>query len=289
MSKKFLTPKIASDWWRICTMPDLGDIHNPDTDQQNIVDHHMYLAPDNQWRLWAAIRGTLSGHVIYSWKGASLETTQWEPQGIVLKSEKLFGERITPKHIVCAPFFIKAQNKYFCFYNSNGIHRLGSEDGINFKRILNKQGSSLSHEGGRDPMIMKFEGRYYAYSCVTTVSQDNWKKSFIIVRTSTDLEEWSDYTIVSEGGKAGNGPVSAESPFVTQIAGYFYLFRASSISFETYVYRSETPYHFGINEDSKLIATLPIKAPEIIEYGGQHYISDLADFQGIKLAKLDWV
>lgn len=70
--------------------------------------------------------------------------------------------------------------------------------------------------------------------------------------------------------------------------GCFYLFRSSSVDFHTYVYRSETPYHFGINDDSKLIAVFPIKAPELVCQAGQWYISDLADFKGIKLAKLRW-
>lgn len=46
--------------------------------------------------------------------------------------------------------------------------------------------------------------------------------------------------------------------------------------------------NFGVNDDSKLIATLQVKAPEIIYENGQYYISDLADFQGIKLARLKW-
>jgi len=110
----------------------------------------------------------------------------------------------------------------------------------------------------------------------------------VILRTSKDLKRWSDYTIVSAGGIAGNGPVSAESPFVIKIDGYYYLFRASSMTFKTYVYRTDTPYHFGVNDDLKLITQLPIKAPEFIYYDGQYYISDLSDFKGIKLAKLNW-
>jgi beta-xylosidase len=124
---------------------------------------------------------------------------------------------------------------------------------------------------------------------VSTVAGDGWKRGFVILRTSTNLRNWSDYTIVSEGGVAGNGVVSAESPFVIKIGEYYYLFRASSITFKTYVYRSSTPYNFGVNDDSKLITTLPIKAPEIIRDGDDYYISDLADFQGIKLARLKWV
>ena len=77
-------------------------------------------------------------------------------------------------------------------------------------------------------------------------------------------------------------------PFVVHLDGWFYLFRASSMDFLTYVYRSETPYCFGCNDDRKLVAVLPIKAPEIVRHGGRWYISDLADFQGVMLHRLRW-
>ena len=82
--------------------------------------------------------------------------------------------------------------------------------------------------------------------------------------------------------------MSAESPFVVKHQGYFYLFRASSISFETYVYRSKNPFDFGVNSDAKLVTVLPIKAPEVLQHEGEWFISDLADFRGIRLYRLVW-
>ncbi len=283
-------PVIDNDWRRICTMPDLGELAGPDLSRQDIVDHGFYLADDGIWHLWAALRGVACDHLICAWEGRSLDETPWEYKGVVLHAEAKYGERIKPGggELISAPFFIKHDGLWSCFYNSNGIHRLRSKDGKHFERVLNAEGSSLSHTGGRDPMVLKIGELYFCYSCVTTVSADNWLKSFIIVRTSSDLETWSDYTVVSEGGRAGNGPVSSESPFVIELDGLFYLFRATSTDFKTYVYRSDTPYHFGINDDSKLIAEFPVKAPEIILHNGQYYISDLADFRGIQLAPLRW-
>jgi len=285
-----LTPRIASDFWKICEMPDLEDLTAENPADQDIVDHHFYLAPDGQWRLWAAIRGTAVGHPIHAWKGDSLRQTGWDPLGVQLRANRDFGEREAEDGhgLVCAPFFVQHEGVWNCFYNSEGIHRLKSEDGIHFDRVLDAEGRSLSHVGGRDPMIAFFDGFYYAYSSVTRCSQDNWLDCFIIVRTSPDLESWSDYTVVSSGGIAGNGAVSAESPFVIRKAGYYYLFRSSSITFKTYVYRSETPYHFGINEDQKLVTILDLKAPEIISSEGKEYISHLGDFSGIQLAELEW-
>jgi len=283
-------PVIDSDGWRICEMPDLGELNGPDLSRQEIVDHHFYLDDDGVWHLWAAIRGAGCGHPICAWEGRSLTEGPWEYKGVVLRAEARYGECIKPdgEELVCAPYFIKYDGLWNCFYNSNGIHRLRSADGKIFERVLNAEGTSFSHQGGRDPMILKIGDLYFAYSCVTTTSSDRWLKSFVMVRTSPNLEEWSDYTLVSEGGIAGNGPVASESPFVVELDGLFYLFRATSTDFKTYVYRSDTPYNFGVNDDSKLIAVLPIKAPEIVLHDGQYYITDLADFQGIKLAKLRW-
>lgn len=283
-------PVIEDEWVRLCTMPDLGDLNGPDPERQHIVDHHLYQHEDGSWHLWAALRGVACDHLFCAWEGQSLTKTPWNYKGVVLRAEEKYGERIKPDgdELISAPFFIQHNGKWNCFYNSNGIHRLLSKDGKTFERVLNADGSSLSHVGGRDPMVLKIGDLFFCYSCVTTVTADEWYRSFIIVRTSSDLETWSDYTIVNEGGRAGNGPVSSESPFVVELDGVFYLFRATSTDYKTYVYRSDNPYHFGINDDSKLITVLPVKAPEIIQHNGEWFITDLADFQGVKIARLNW-
>jgi len=282
-------PVVDSNWWRICTMPDLGELNGPDPSRQHVVDHGFIRARNGKWQLWACIRGTAVGRLLYGWEGDSLEEGPWAERGIVARAQAEYGESAGPPEAIGAPFFAVFDDVYYCFYHSGGIHVMTSEDGVHYTRRLNKDGhSTLYRDGGRDVMVLKVGHRYFSYSTVSTVSRDGWKRGFIILRTSCDLLTWSDYTIVCEGGRAGNGPVSAESPFVVHLDGYFYLFRASSIDFNTYVYRSRDPYHFAVNDDSKLIAAYPIKAPEIVQHEGRWYISDLADFQGIKMARLRW-
>jgi hypothetical protein len=125
----------------------------------------------------------------------------------------------------------------------------------------------------------------HAYSTISTFDG----RGYIMLRTSTDLQTWSAGKNVNEGGPGGAGPVSAESPFVVALHGYYYLFRASSENGRTYVYRSATPDDFGVNDSSKLVATFRVKAPEIVEENGEWFISDLADFKGLKVARLRWV
>jgi hypothetical protein len=93
---------------------------------------------------------------------------------------------------------------------------------------------------------------------------------------------------VDAGQGCLRGWPSGRRPFVLARGRWFYLFRASSTDGRTYVYRSDVPDDFGPGGDTKLITVLPIKAPEIVRDGEREYISDLADFQGIKLAQLEW-
>ena len=138
----------------------------------------------------------------------------------------------------------------------------------------------------RDPMVLKIGDLWYCYYSCTL---DNRTRGFMAARTSPDLEQWSDYTIVMEGGSPGNGPWSAECPFVVTLDGYYYLFRTQTYRPEvTHVYRSRDPLDFGVHDDSKLIATLSVAAPELIQDGKQWYISSTDDYQGITLQRLRW-
>jgi hypothetical protein len=283
-------PRIASEWWRICEMPDLGELAGEDPDKQHIVDHGFIRAANGKWQLWACIRGTAVGRILYRWEGDHLDKGPWTPEGIAARADSSFGERAEPRETIQAPYFLKIKDDYYCFYTSNGARMMISKDGVHYERPhLSNNVNLMYPDSGRDIMMLEEGDLLYSYSTISTVTRDGWKYGFIILRTSKNLKDWSDYTIVSSGGIAGNGPISAESPFVIKIEKYYYLFRSSSVSGLTYVYRSESPYHFGVNDDSKLIKTLPIKAPEIIYDQNQYYISDLADFKGIKLARLEWV
>jgi hypothetical protein len=285
------TPVIEQPSWRICEMPDLGERNGPQPRKQHVVDHGFIRSADGKWRLWACIRGTAVSRLLYGWQGESLEEGPWKPIGVVARARERFGEQIRQQdgrriETMGAPFFMKDGDRYLCFYHSAGIRLMTSTDGADFERadLGGDRGNLLYRDGGRDVMVLKIGDLYHAYSTVST--RDG--HGYVILKTSPDLRTWSKTKIVSRGGTAGDGPVSAESPFVVALDGYYYLFRASSITFKTYVYRSTDPTDFGVNDDSKLIAMLPIKAPELIHHGKRWYISDLADFQGVKLARLQW-
>jgi len=288
---EFFVPTIEGPFWRIGEAPDLDSLNGPDLDRQHVVDHGFIRDNNGKWHLWACIRGTRVGRLLYAWEGNSLSDQNiWNQKGVVARASEAWGEKVEPAEQMQAPYFMQIDGSYYCFYNSAGIRIMYSPDGAHYSRMPIRDSSNLLYEkGGRDVMVHYEDGRFYAYSTISTVALDGWLRGFVIVRTSTDLKNWSDYTIVSEGGRAGNGAVSAESPFVQKYRGYYYLFRSSSSTGSTFVYRSKDPYNFGVNNDDKLIAELPVWAPEIMLHEEQWYISDIADFQGVKLAKLNWI
>ncbi len=57
-----------------------------------------------------------------------------------------------------------------------------------------------------------------------------------------------------------------------------------------WVYRSDNPLNFGIDDDSKIVRSWRVAAPEIIHHEGQYYIASLMDsLKGIKIARLKWL
>ncbi len=284
-------PVIDGEFWRIGAAPDLDSLNGPDLSRQHVVDHGFVKDNEGKWHLWACIRGTKVSRLLYGWEGESLTDGKlWDQVGVVARASSEWNEQVSNgREQIQAPYFRKVGDVYFCFYNSAGIRLMTSQNGADYERQAIKDGSNLLYEkGGRDVMVIDEGDTYYAYSTISTVARDGWLRGFVSLRTSKDLVEWSDYTIVSEGGRAGNGAVSAESPFVQKYGGYYFLFRSSSSTGSCFVYRSKDPYNFGVNNDEKLIAELPVWAPEIILEDDQWFISDIADFKGVKLARLKW-
>lgn len=283
-------PVLEGEPFRLCPMPDLGDLAGRDPERQNVVDHGFLRESDGSWRLWACIRGAACGRLLYEWTGRGFDGAAWKPRGVAARADARWGESVSGKtESIGAPFFVRQPERTLCLYHSGTVRVMERTGNDAFKRVdWNGDGVNVVYpHAGRDVMVTRFGDRWFSYTCVTVAGTP--ARSFVMLRTSPDLHDWSDYIIVNEGGIMGNGPVAAESPFVVHVDGFYYLFRSSSITFDTAVYRSETPYHFGVGDDSKLVTILPIKAPELVFHGGNWYCSDLGDFQGIMLHRLRWV
>lgn len=284
---KFYIPVIDGDWWRVASVPDLGE-YNSDTQQP--VDFGLWQADDGTWQLWSCIRFTkLGGHtrLFYRWEGQHLTDTDWTPRGIAMEAKPELGE---PLGGLQAPHVINTKGKYWMAYGDWDNMRLAvSKDGKEFNR-LTKAGVMFS-EGPivntRDPMLIFTKGKWHCYYTAFPAQH-----GYVYCRTSDDLLTWSDSCIVSYGGKAGNTPYSCECPHVVEIApDNYFLFRTQLYGpgAQTTVYQSGNPYHFGIDNDSCYVRQFNLCAPEIVTLDGRYYIAALSpDLDGVRIARLKW-
>jgi hypothetical protein len=282
-------PSVASDFWQLAGSPDVGAYDNRPVQQP--VDFGIWQAADRSWQLWSCIRGTNVGgntRLFYRWEGAALTEPNWTPQGIAMLADPALGE--TPGGLQ-APYVTRIGDTWHMMYGDwEHICHAVSSDGKTFERVIQPSGMTAMFgegpgQGTRDPMLFVAPSEYRLYY---TAGDGN-----DFVRTSTDLTSWSEHTLVARGGSAGIYCCAAECPFVVQpeLGGEFFLFRTQryGADAQTSVYRSTDPFDFGIETDAYLIETLPLAAPEILEFDGQWYIGALRpDLQGIQLARLSW-
>lgn len=288
-SEPVLVPKIDGEFWQIAGDPDLGKYTMP---KQQPVDFGIWQAADGTWQLWSCIRATAvpgKTRLFYRWEGRRLTDKNWRPMGIAMMADPNFGET---EGGLQAPFVLKEKSTYSMFYGDfEHIALAKSIDGKTFARQLLPNGKSgmFGEEQGsntRDPMVIKIGSTYYCYYTAFPA-----RKGADYARTSKDMIHWSAAKKVAYGGSEGNGPSSAECPFVYfhRASGYYYLLRNQLYGEHAQfaVYRSKDPLDFGRDDDRYLVETMPYAAPEIIESDGQLYIAVLLpSLKGIQIAKL---
>ena len=293
-------PVLRGRMWPISDNPDLGALNG---DKQEVVDHAIFQSDDGRWHLWACIRGTAIGRLIYHWEGPSIETPNWARAGIAMRAEKRYGESINEhdgQEWMQAPHVIVRDGVHHMFYGGHNtesdacqVSLALSEDGRVFQRYRNSRGYSRVFVGpgqARDPMVIRIGDLFYCYYTGHDTGQPAPCK--IYCRTSADLLHWSDHVPINWGGSGGDGPWSAECPHVVYRHGTYYLFRTSRYQppAVTHVYRSEDPLDFGCDSDDKKIGTLRVAAPEIVVVDGQTYISTVEDLRGgVQVSRLEWV
>ena len=286
-------PRIDEDgWWEIAGNPDLGSLTG---EKQAPVDFAVWQAADGTWQLWSCIRGTKEEGVtrlFYRWEGKHLTDSDWEPKGIAMRGDPEYGER---RGGMQAPYVIKQDGEYLMFYGDwVNICLATSRDGKTFERAsIDGKGPQLFTEGegnnARDAMLIDVDGVWHCYYSAMPDEQ-----GAMFVRKSKDLRDWSDSKAlkVVSGGSPGKMWYHAECPHVVPHDGYYYLFRTSNYYGKpiTTVYRSLDPTYFGIDDDSKIVATLPVAAPEVIRHEGRLYLAALKPrLDGIRITTLEFV
>jgi hypothetical protein len=219
-----LQPHIAGDWWQVAGDPNLGTLT---TTNQQPVDFGVWQAADGTWQLWSCIRGTREPgktRLFYRWEGAKLTDSNWKPLGVAMHANTNYGEVLGGLQ---APYVLRDDGRFLMFYGGwEHICLAASAAGKEFERVLDAQGKATLFGDGagnntRDPMVLRVGSLWYCY--YTAYPQ---RIGADYCRTSSDLREWSQPRLVAGGGQSGNGPYSAECPFVVQLGpGQFYLFR----------------------------------------------------------------
>ena len=289
-------PKLG-EFVHVAGPPEIGKFATP---QMEAVDFSVWQARDGTWQAWSCIRKTAepgATRLFHRWEGKSLTSGAWEPMGVAMRADPAFGER---QGSMQAPHVLKIGEEYRMFYTSGGRLFLAvSEDGKSFMRKMTAPGrfglfggedkaaeAKVIGGAGRDIMILRDGARWIAYY---TSNPDGLGK--VYARVSPDLKTWSDPVVVAFGGEAGTGPYTAECPFVIKPDGSsrYLLFRTQRYTNppETRAYSSRDPLMFGIEDDSMLVAKLPVAAPEIAREGGAYYIACLTpQLDGLRVAKI---
>jgi hypothetical protein len=293
VNKPALGPQIEGQWWQVAGDPDLGEFTSSG---QQPVDFGIWRAKDGTWQIFSCIRNTKCGgntRLFYRWQAKNLTDKNWRPMGIAMQADVKLGEQ---KGGLQAPHVIRVGKLYYMFYGDwRRICLAKSEDGKNFKRVLNENRQpdlfTGPYNNTRDAMVLVKDKKYYCYY-TGHLAEQNLGAGFC--RTSNDLRTWSEPVMVAAGGRASGTKYSAECPHVVyrRDTGLYYLFRTQRYGRNNIssIYASPDPLNFGVNDDRYFIGTLPVAAPEIVKHNGRYYIAALLpSLKGIRIAKLKWV
>jgi hypothetical protein len=289
-----LTPRLVGEWWPIAGNPDLGPLTG---EKQQVVDFGIWLAADGTWQLWSCIRATKElgkTRLFHRWEGAKLTDRDWTPKGVSQRADPALGEN---EGGMQAPYVLHTDGQFLMFYGDwSSICLAASADGKTFTRHRGANGRPQLafpaprgfDDNTRDAMVLRIGDRWH---CYYTAHPE--RKGAVYVRTSPDFKAWSGERMVAARGKAGDGPFTAECPFVVELApGHFYLFRTHTYGkfAQTMVYHSRDPFDFGIDNDAAhLVTTLPVAAPEIFQHEGQWFMAALLPtLNGIQLTRMEW-
>lgn len=285
-----IVPIIEEPWWQVAGQPDLGELTS---EKQQPVDFGVWQAADGTWQLWSCIRHTKCGghtRLFYRWEGKRLNDANWRPMGIAMQARPELGE--SPGGLQ-APHVVKHDGVYWMAYGDwANVCFATSTDGKTFERVIQPNGKTGAFTEGaganaRDAMLIKIDGVWHCYYTAFPGRQ-----GFVFCRTSPDLRRWSPSCVVCYGGKIGTSPFQIECPHVVEVLpGEFVMFRNQYYGRGAlnWVYHSRNPLNFGINDDSKLVCSLPVAAPEIVLHEGKYYIAALnPGLDGIRIARLTW-
>jgi len=178
-----------------------------------------------------------------------------------------------PKAGVWAPFVFRSSERAAMFYatvenGASSIRKAAASDATlqSWQRLPENEEIVVVEPHARDPhVIFNQELAQYLLYYVATVSAVN----VVRLRTSTDLLTWSEPRTVL-GTPPGYG--AAESVFVLERGGYFYMWVSGYDYSRMSLYISRTPFDFGDAQTSR-IEEQPGHAAEIAWSEGRYWMA----------------
>ena len=326
-NRRKLRPVLDGEFWLIGASP--ADLDLPRLVEQvpspqapdgapvhECVDHHLFQSDDGAWHLWGCIRKTTVGRILYHWEGQRLVGEPWRQTGDIIRADRGAGESLEDwrgEEWIQSPYVVVQEGTYYMFYGGHGTAAdengnpvpyedprmacqmclMTSQDGRTWTRHRNEIGQSRLFVGPgetRDPCVIEIDGVWHLYHAGYH-DRDAAQAGFY-VRTSDDLIHWSNWRLVHQDVRYGADRWHTECPHVVYRAGYFYLFRTANYArAETYVFRSQDPYDFGIGDArDNYVGPIAVAAPEIVvDVQGNEMISSNHDlFGGTQLCRLRW-
>jgi len=140
---------------------------------------------------------------------------------------------------------------------------------------------------------------FYGWEAKSLLDSD-WTPKGIQMESRPGLGEapgglQAPHVIKTDGRYVGGwtaGSRLRECPHVVEVSpGEFVYFRNQyyGAGAANWAYYSTNPLNFGIDDDTNLVAQLPIAAPEIVLYDGKYYIAALKpELNGIRIARLSF-
>jgi hypothetical protein len=320
--KRKLRPVVEGAWWMIGPTPvgldeRLGSRPSPGgiSEHNACVDHHIVQSADGAWHLWACVRRTCVGRVLYHWEAARFLDRPWRDTGQFIRCDRAAGECVQDwggEEWLQSPYFVQHEGLYYMFYGGHATGGQASDgiaysdpafpmqmclmtscDGRRWTRHCDARGASRIFVGPgevRDPCVVRIGNRWHCY--YAGFSDGNRDRPGFYCRTSEDLVHWSDWTCVHMDLKLAPGAWATECPHVVWRDGYYYLFRTESYyERKTHVFRSEDPMDFGVGDSRPYyVGTFAAAAVEIYRVEGREYVSSShSPMIGNQLAELMWV